>query len=99
MVLDVSLGILTPDDWVVAFRFEKLCNMPGPCFDRVEPFLAEHAYYMSLNGNDGGGGKVVSENAECCGGLQWCQGFEWLQVVNYLPDDTLRHCAESVQGR
>ena len=69
MVLDVSLGILTPDDWVVAFRFEKLCNMPGPCFDRVEPFLAEHAYYMSLNGNDGGGGKVVSENAECCGGL------------------------------
>jgi len=99
VVLDISLSILTPDDWVVAFRFEELYDMLSPCFNRVKPFLAEHTHHVSLDSNDGSRSKVVSKNAKCCDRLQQCQGFKWLWVVGHLLDGTRRRCAESAQGR
>jgi len=69
VVLNVTLNILPPDDRVIIIRFEELCNVFGPCLNGLKPFLAEGTGQVSLDGNDGGGGKVVTENPERRDGL------------------------------
>ena len=70
VVSNVAFNIFPPDDWVVVIRFEELRNVFGPCLDGMKPILAKDAVQVSLDSNNGGGGKVVTEDPERRDGLR-----------------------------
>ena len=64
MILNVTLDILPPDDRMVGVGFEELRDVFRPCFDGIEPFLAEKISQVSLDSGDGGRSETVPEDPE-----------------------------------
>jgi len=64
VVLDISFGVLAPDDRVIFVRFEELRNVISSPFNSIEPFLAEYTRHILLDGGDGGGAKSIPEEPE-----------------------------------
>jgi hypothetical protein len=60
--LNIAFSIFPPDDRVVVVRLEELLNIVCSCFDSLKSFLAKEMRYVSLDGGDSGGGKMVPEN-------------------------------------
>ena len=42
VVLNITLGVFAPYDWMVVFRLEKLINIFGPSLNSIELLFAEH---------------------------------------------------------
>ena len=64
VVLDISLNIFSPNDWVVIIRFEELCNVTCPRFDSVKSLAAEDVGHVAMDGNNGSSSKVIAEDSE-----------------------------------
>ena len=64
MVLNVAFDVLSPNDRVIIIRFKEFRNKFGPRFYGVKPFLAKNTGQVPLDGNNGSGGEVVTENTE-----------------------------------
>ena len=59
---NVTLNVLSPNDWIIVVQLKKLCNIFGPSFNSIKSLLAEYRRQILLDGNDGGGGKVVTQD-------------------------------------
>ena len=62
MILNVTLNILPPDDRMIVVRFEESHDVFRPCFDGIEPFLAEKISQVLLDSGDGGRSETVPED-------------------------------------
>jgi len=69
VIFDVTFNVLPPDDWVVVICFKESHHILSPCFNVLEPFRTENIGQVSLDGSDGGGSEIVTENPECCDSL------------------------------
>jgi len=69
VILNITLGVLPPDYWIIVGWPEEFCDIPCPCFNGVEPFTAEHMCEVSLNSEDGSRSEMVAKDPERCDGL------------------------------
>ena len=99
MILDITLGVLPPDDQMINRQFEELHYISGSSFKSIEPLLLEHISQVLLDSGDGSGSEMVTKNPEHRHGLSLYQKFEQLQIVTNIPDGELHHCARSMLER
>ena len=64
MVLDIPLGVLLPNDRVIILFTEESRNITCPCFDGLKILVTEDTGQVSMDGQNGSTGKVVTEDSK-----------------------------------
>ena len=64
VILDISLDIFSPNDWVVVIRFEELCDISCPRLNSVKSLAAEDTRHVPMDGSDGSDSKVIAEDSK-----------------------------------